>query len=377
VPEPTREFPDHRPLAGLRRPPTPVLHAALWLRRSLRALRARIGPPNADIMERTFAIAEARAVGIAAELDLAELVADIPRTTAELAATTGANEDALDRMLRLLSATGCFRLGRDGRWRNTRSSAALRASHRYAARDWARFFGGGAHLRIWAAADESIRTGASATRASTGQEFFEWLTTLDRDAGARFDGAMLEGSRFLASAFVPVIRFPAGSTVCDVGGGTGRLLAEVVRRNPGVHGILYDLPPVVAAAGPVLDRVGVADRVEVVGGSFFERVPAGADRQVLLSVIHDWDDERAAQILRCCVDALAPGGRTLVVEQVLDPRRAPLFERHTDLLMLVLTGAGRERTDDDFRRLFDRARVRVTGTTTLATLHTVYELAPA
>ena len=106
-------------------------------------------------------------------------------------------------------------------------------------------------------------------------------------------------------------------------------------------------------------------------------VPAGSDSYVLVSVVHDWDDADGTRILRACADACGDRGRVLVVEQVVDPTRAPLFERHSDLLMLILTGAGRERTDARFRSLFRDAGLEVTRTDALATLHTVYELRPS
>jgi hypothetical protein len=141
-----------------------------------------------------------------------------------------------------------------------------------------------------------------------------------------------------------------------------------------MRGVLFDLPEVVAGAPAVLADAG--DRAQIVGGSFFEKVPAGLDRYVLLSVLHDWNDDRAAEILRVCRAAVPASGRLLVVEQRVEPERTPLFERHSDVLMLVLSGSGRERTDAQFRALFSATGFTVTRTWRLATLHCVYELAP-
>lgn len=330
-------------------------------------------PANAAMIERTFALIEVRALGIAAELDLAGLVETRPRTSADLAEATGTDPDALERLLELLASTGCFRRSRDGRWRNTRISSTLRSDDPSSVRGWAQFFGGRDHFRIWAEADHAIATGGSATRAATGQEFFEWAHEGDPEFGRRFDAAMRDGSNGVARSFAAIVDLDGARTVCDVGGGTGTLLAVLLARHPRLRGVLFDLPEVVGRASDVLERAGVDDRVEVVAGSFFEPVP-GADRIVLVSIVHDWDDGHAREILRRCRAALPPAGRLLVVEPVLDPARPPFIERHTDLLMLVLTGAGRERTGDQLRALFADAGLRVTRTWLLATMQTVFEL---
>jgi hypothetical protein len=357
--------------------PRPLMHAFLWVRQALRRCRSWLTPANADLIERTFAIAEARALGIAAELDLAERLAGGPLLAGALAAATGVEPNALERLLQVLATAGYFRQDRAGRWRNTRLSEVLRSAHPLSVRAWARFFGGGEHFRIWGQADAAIRSGQSATRALTGHDFFEWSTRVAPEAGRLFDAAMLDGSRFVGPSFARSVDLHGVASLCDVGGGTGRLLAEVLSAKSSMRGVLFDLPEVVAGAASVLEAAGVAERVEVVGGSFFERVPPGLDRYVLTSVVHDWGDAQATAILRSCRDALAASSRVLVVEQVLEPGRAPLFERHSDLLMLVLAGSGRERTDAEFRRLFSGAGLSVTRTFTLATLQRVYELAAA
>jgi hypothetical protein len=359
-----------------RRIPAPMFNGLVRGRRGLRAMRARLGPVNGEVIDRTLAIAEIRAVGLAAELDLAEHVARRGLTSQELADVAEVDSDALDRLLHLLASTGWFQKRRDGTWTNTRLSKSLRVGHPLSMRDWARFFGGGDLFRIFAGADVSLRTGDSATTAVMGRPFFEW-TAHDREAGARFDGAMRDASRFLGESLAATVPMPHGATICDVGGGTGRLVAALLARHPDRRGILFDLPDVIAGASAVLAPAGVADRVETVAGSFFDGVPAGADRYVLVSVVHDWDDERAAEILTRCRDAVAGDARILVVEQVLDESAPALFARHSDVLMLVLTGAGRERTMAQFESVFTRAGLKVATQWRLPTQHAVFELAPA
>ena len=360
-----------------RRIPTPLFNGLARTRDALRAGRARMGPVNAEIIDRTLALVEIRAVGLAAELDVAEHISRRRLTSEQLAAAVGTDVDATDRLLGLLAATGWFRRRRDGTWATTRLSAALRRDHALSMRDWARFFGGGDIFRVFAAADVSLRTGAGATEAVTGQSFFDW-TSDDRQAGARFDGAMREASRFLGESLATRLDLPDGATICDVGGGTGRLLAALLAGHPDRRGVLFDLPEVVGDAPAVMTEAGIADRVEVVGGSFFEgdALPPGADRYVLVSVVHDWDDERAVEILTNCTKRLRQEARILVIEQVLDETAPPLFARHSDVLMLVLTGAGRERTQPQFESLFGRAGLRISNQWQLPSRHAVFELAP-
>jgi hypothetical protein len=178
----------------------------------------------------------------------------------------------------------------------------------------------------------------------------EVLHADDPAAGAVFDAAMTSVSTRLAPAIVEAYDFSAFSTLVDVGGGHGHLLAALLQANPRLHGVLFDRPSTVAALHDDLRAPGVAERVEVVAGSFFDRVPAGADAYVLKFVLHDWDDESAEQILRRLRETVPTHGRLLVVEYVLS--RATDFPAATLLdLEMLADQVGRERTEDEFRVL--------------------------
>jgi predicted O-methyltransferase YrrM len=154
-------------------------------------------------------------------------------------------------------------------------------------------------------------------------------------------------------ALVGSYDFSGTRTLADIGGGQGELLARILAAYPALRGILFDQPDVVRSAGALLERAGVADRCEVVGGSFFETVPAGADAYLLKSVIHDWDEEAAIEILRTCRAAMDEHGKLLVVERVIRPGNDPDPAKFSDLNMLVIPG-GRERSAGDFERLYAR-----------------------
>lgn len=150
--------------------------------------------------------------------------------------------------------------------------------------------------------------------------------------------------------------------VVDVGGGRGALLAEILAKHPAVRAVLFDQPHVVAGAEKLLRACGVANRCQVVGGDFFDTVPDGGDAYVLKFILHDWEDEQAAAILRTCRRAIASTGRLLVIESEISPPNEGAVDKFLDLTMLVHTG-GRERTREEWVALFAVAGFRLVGTT--------------
>ena len=179
------------------------------------------------------------------------------------------------------------------------------------------------------------------------------------EAGAVRNAFFAALARTTNAPLVAAYDFARFGTVVDVGGNTGPLLAAILQATPGVRGVLFDLPHVVAAAAPVLAEAGVADRCAVVGGSFFEPVPSGGDAYLLKHIVHDWDDARAAAILRGCRAAMTPAAVLLLIEQVLPEGlaagAAALQLARLDLQMLVFTPRGRERTEGEYRALLREA----------------------
>jgi hypothetical protein len=177
-------------------------------------------------------------------------------------------------------------------------------------------------------------------------------------------------------ALLDAYDFGRFGTIVDVGGGRGALLAAILREHPGTRGILFDQPHVVAGAPDVLEAAGVADRCQVVAGSFFESVPEGADAYVMKSIIHDWEDAEATEILRACRRAVGSDGRVLLLERELGPPNEGREAKFSDLNMLVAPG-GRERTTEEYASLFGRAGFRLAGVTPTRTAMSVFEAAPA
>jgi len=254
-----------------------------------------------------------------------------------------------------------------------RVSSLLRKEQATSQNAWARFVGSRWHVDIWNHLDEAIYTGDGAAVAAFGHSFWEQLTQTDPAAGSLFDSAMEDAGRLQAALIPRIHDFSRSRQVCDVGGGTGTVLASVLAANPTACGVLFDLPSVIARARPVLDRAGVADRVRVQAGDFFEAVPPDCDRYLLQAVMHDWDDKSCVTILTNMRTAMARDGRVLVFEQELPHHGGRDLARLLDLEMLVDTGGGRERTRQQFTSLFARAGLRVARRRALPVI-TMFEL---
>lgn len=310
-------------------------------------------PPGA-LLQVITGYTSSQVVHVAVQLGLADLLADGPRSVEDLVAATGTRAPSLARLVRALAALGLVAEAEGGRVELTALGTPLRADVPGSLRDTALFLAGPWFWRAWGDLLYSVRTGEPAFDRAFGMSNFAYWEH-DAEAGAIHDAFFRAMARTTNAPLVAAYDYSRFGHVVDVGGSTGALLAAILRAHPGVRGTLFDLPHVVAGAGPVLAEAGVADRCAMVGGSFFDAVPAGGDAYVLKYIIHDWDDERAATILRRCREAMGPGAVLLVIEQVLpehlEAGAAAQRLARLDLQMLVLTPGGRERTESEFRRL--------------------------
>jgi hypothetical protein len=208
--------------------------------------------------------------------------------------------------------------------------------------------------RSWSELRHSILTGTPAFHHVFGMEFFEYFAKNPKQA-AVFNEAMAEVTRQVAKEVVTLYDFTPFSTIVDVGGGNGTLVAGILKAAPKLQGIVFESPSGSAEAAHQLQVSGLVGRCKVIAGDFFRSVPRGADAYILKNIIHDWDDESSSTILKNCREAISPVGKLLLIERVM-PARIDASAWHQrgamlDLLMLVLLG-GRERTEDEFRALF-------------------------
>ena len=307
--------------------------------------------PAAVMLDRIVGYWVSCAVHVAAKLGIADQLSDGPRTVEELASATGSHASSLFRLLRMLAASGVFRECADGRFENTRLSETLRSDMVNSMRGFAVMMVDGYNLLAWNDLLPSVRTGTPAFRRVHGQEIFEYLGGHPEKA-REFGESMTSLSCTENPAIVGAYDFSGITTLVDVGGGHGSLVAEILRATPGLRGVVYDRPEVIEAAERELHRrePGIADRYELVAGDFFESVPE-ADAYIMKYIVHDWDDDRCVRILSNCFRASQGKGKVLVVDTVVPPGNDPHWSKLLDVNMLVLTG-GRERSRDEFEQLF-------------------------
>ena len=314
-------------------------------------------PPPAAMMGLITGYWVSQAVGVVARLGVADHLGGGPRSGDELAEAVHADPGALYRVLRLLASLGVFTEVAPRTFALTPLGEVLRSDAPGSVRNFAITETAPGHWLPWGRLHDSVRTGRPMAREALGMELFDWYAQNPEEAGF-FNAAMANLSALAADELVRVYDASAAGTVADVGGAHGLLLAAVLRANPAARGILFDLPHVVATAADAVAAAGLSDRCELVSGDFFEAVPEGANLHLLKQVVHDWDDERATRLLQNCHRALRPAGKLVLVEMVLPEDNRPSPAQAMDLNMLVLLG-GRERTEEEYRRLLQEAGFRL------------------
>jgi hypothetical protein len=298
--------------------------------------------PNAVLWDLVRGATATKALGIAADLGIADALANGPRAVDELAAEVGAEPDTLNRILRALASDGVFAEEKPRFFRNTDASELLRRGGPGSWREFAHLFAGVFHTAIGEL--DPFTTKPTFSRRF-GTDFWSWLAA-NSEERATFDTAMA-GGKEPSSERLAALDWRGDETVVDVGGGNGRLLTALIERLPGLSGVVLDLPETDR------DEASLGDRIIFVAGNFFEAVPRG-DAYLLSGILHDWDDERATAILHAVLAAAPSGARLFVVDSVIEPGNDPDGAKWLDLLMLVLE-SGRERTEPEWQALLEGA----------------------
>jgi hypothetical protein len=314
-----------------------------------------------------------QAVSVAARLGLADLVKDGPRSAEQLAADTRTDARSLYRLLRALASLGIFAEDAEHRFALTPLAECLRSDVPGSLRPLA-IVRGDFQYEAWGQLLWSVQTGRSGFEKLHGMPLFDYLSQ-HPDKGRLFDDAMTGVHGRETTAMLDTYDFARIDTLADIGSGNGEVLLSILRKYPSMCGIHFDLPAVAERARANIAKTGLADRCRVVAGNFFESVPA-ADAYLMRHIIHDWDDEKAATILRHCRQALGQGGKVLVVEGIVPPGNEPAVSKFFDLAMMVLPG-GMERTEDEYRLLFDSAGLRLARIVPTASWISVLECEPA
>jgi hypothetical protein len=339
-----------RPLPDL--PPPSLITAALGAIHAVRRGADALTPPELSLWHHVFGAARTELIGLAARLSLADRINNDPRSAESLAAETDTHPDALHRAMRAMAAFGLFSLREDGRFEHTRMSRALRADGARSLRDAALYWTSDSNLAAWRALERAVRNGEGAFEQAHGQSVWDWFDA-HPDERETFARAMGRATALEAPQLASLYPFGALGTLADVGGGSGTLLSEILLRNPTLRGVLCDAPGVLQTARGLLASRGVLDRVELVPGSFFDRVPTGCDGYVMKSILHDWDDARCETILTVVRRSMRAGAKLVLCETILERDDRRPEATMSDLQMLVACG-GRERTLSEHRALLER-----------------------
>jgi precorrin-6B methylase 2 len=311
-------------------------------------------PPGIALYQLAIGHYVSRALHVAVKLDIAEHLAEGPRTFEDLARATETHAASLRRVLRLLASVGVLEEREDARFALSPLGDLLREDAPGSMKANVSLFSGVAILDSWKELEWCVRTGEPAFKKDDPNA--DPFTTMaqDPEAAANFDKAMATFAPQTAAAVAAAYDFSRFGKVMDVGGGNGALLIGILQANPALRGVVFDQPHVVERARRNIAEHGLADRLEAVGGSFFDKVPAGADAILTKHVIHDWSDEHATAILRACREALPPDGKLLIVEGLYPARIDRSLESRgaaaNDVNMLVVAG-GRQRSEAEFRAL--------------------------
>ncbi len=270
----------------------------------------------------------------------------------ELAEESGVHQPSLRRLLRALAAMEIIEEDEVARYHLTSLGDQLRADMLGPA---ASLFNSELYWSTWLNLDHSIRTGDRA--------FDHVFHTTDWDYyakhpeyGARFDAAMQANTAPVTEAVAAAYDFSRYTTLTDVGGGNGTMLAAILRLHSTLRGVLFDRPHVIERARARFEEAALADRIQLVAGDFLEWVPPGSDAYVMKSIIHDWEDEHAAKILTRCRAAAETGAHLLLIERVLPEQIGP---EHMEIVLMdlnmMVNNGGRERTEIEYRALLDGA----------------------
>jgi hypothetical protein len=294
---------------------------------------------------------------VAAKLGIADVLAKGPKTAAAVAQEVGAHAPFVYRVLRALASVGVFAETANGRFRLTPTAATLRTGVPGSLRDFALMMIDDYNWKAWGELLHSVETGEVAFQHVYGQPLFDFLVA-NPEKERTFAASMASISGAENDAIARAYDFGRFARLVDVGGAHGHLVATILRRHRKVRGVLYDQPQVVGGAAEQGFFKGLGNRIETAGGDFFASVPAGADGYIMKYILHDWDDDRCVRILSLCREAMAPGGRVLVVENVIEPGNRPSWGKLLDVNMLTLL-SGKERTKAEFRDLLARASLRL------------------
>ncbi len=334
-------------------------------------------PPQVKMLQMMNAYRLSQSISVAAKLGIADLLADGPKNSEELAQATGTHASSLYRLLRSLASFGIFAEDETGRFGLTPRAAMLQTNVPGSIRAYAIVTGEEWHWRMWGGILHSVKTGEPAFDHLFGMEFQDYYNQ-NPEVAKNFDGAMVSVLGMTDAAIVTNYDFSSIDKVVDVGtgGGDGSLIASLLKKNPKMQGIFFDLPDRIAKVKDLIKDEGLEERCELVAGDVFESFASGGGAYIIKNLIHDYDDERAIKLLKNCHDAIAENGKVLAVEMIVPPGNEPSLAKIVDVEALIMSAGAIERTEGQYRDLFEAAGFKLTNVISTRSPMSILEAVP-
>lgn len=316
-------------------------------------LSRKLTPANVAIIEMAQGFYISRAIGVAANLNIAELLKNGEKSIAELAKLSNSHQESLYRLMRSLVSQGIFIEKKDRVFKNNRMSLSLldkhdsmrkMVIHQVNSINWSMF----EHL------EDVVKTGQNAAQKVVGMDIFEYLEQ-NPDRNAIYNDAMTNSSLMLSYAILSEYNFNNVKKIIDIGGGQGILVSMILYKYPKIKGAIYDLPHVVEGTKEVAQKFNVSERLESISGNFFEQIPAGADMYILKSIMHNLSDNQCVDILKRIKDVVPENGKLLIIEPIIEKHNRYSFAKLYDLQMLVARDGGKERTKEEFTEIISKS----------------------
>lgn len=343
------------PVAPLPLPPRFAVSLVLWLRRALRQLSDAIVPAQLAVYDRVVGFPLLQLVRALGQLGVLQALSDGAKTAEELARPRGLDSDATHRALRALATDGLVRMDADGRFSLTRLSRILTPGEGAFA-PFVDYFGSRSNTLAWLDIAQTLRTGEGAFRRVNGDNIWDYFARHPDEERVFAETMAALTAQDSAAVVRAYPKFGSFKRICDVAGGRGMLLAEILRRCPDTRGVLMDARSVLEGSTGFLGELGVLDRVQLHPGNFFDpaSIPRGCDLYLLKDILHDWDDARSLQILKNVRAAMEEGARVLVVEVPVERLSTDHPGTLIDLQMMMVCEGGRQRSEGEFGELFRR-----------------------
>jgi ubiquinone/menaquinone biosynthesis C-methylase UbiE/predicted transcriptional regulator len=334
-------------------PPVWIYKIINSFRLKLKRFYYALTPANVAVFEMAQQFWIAKSIGVACELNVAEIIGKETKLVDDIAKEANVDSKSLYRLLRALANEGVFKEEKAKRFSNTKKSASLISSE-YSMKYMIQHQ---LNTDNWAALNElkySVTTGKSAVRKLFGEGIFEHIGK-DTEKNDLYNKAMINTSEITGEAILGAYDFSGIQRLVDVGGGQGRLLAGIMRKYPQMKGVLLDMPHVVEGAESLFENQGISNNLEIMAGSFFDIMPADCDGYILKNILHNFDDEKSVEILKKIRNAISPKGRLIIIEMIIPKFNKSSYAKLFDLQMLLGSDGSKERTEEEYEDVFNKA----------------------